>query len=48
MRYRARKLGKLLILAGVLVLAALILPSELWPFCVGVLLIAAGFALCLG
>ena len=46
MRFPNRKLGRLLILLGVLVLAALIMPSELWPFCIGVLLIGAGFALC--
>ena len=26
-------------------LAALVLPSELWPFCIGVLLIAFGISL---
>ena len=46
MRFQYRKLGRLLILLGVLVLAALILPSELWPFCIGVLLIGCGFSLC--
>lgn len=46
MRFQNRRLGRLLILIGGLVLAGLLLPKELWPFCVGVLLIAAGLALC--
>ena len=46
MRYPTRRLGRLLILLGILLLAALILPKEIWPFCLGVLLIAAGLALC--
>jgi uncharacterized membrane protein HdeD (DUF308 family) len=46
MRYPTRRLGRLLILLGILLLAALILPKEIWPFCLGALLIAAGLALC--
>lgn len=45
MRFQYRKVGRLLILLGVILLAALVLPSELWPFCIGVLLIACGIAL---
>ena len=45
MRFQYRKLGRLLILLGILLLAALVLPSELWPFCIGVLLIACGIFL---
>ena len=45
MRFQYRKAGRLLILLGVLLLAALVLPRELWPFCIGVLLIACGVAL---
>ena len=41
-----RKLGRLLILLGALLLVLLILPKEVWPFCLGDLLIAAGLALC--
>ena len=41
MRYPTRRLGRLLILLGILLLAALILPKEIWPFCLGVLLFAA-------
>ena len=40
MRFQYRKVGRLLIL-----LAALVLPSELWPFCIGLLLIACGISL---
>ena len=47
MRFQNRKLGRLLILLGTLVLAALLLPKELWPFCIGIGLIGCGFALCL-
>ncbi len=45
MRFQNRKLGRLLILLGVLLLAALVLPSELWPFCIGVLLIVCGITI---
>ncbi len=45
MRYQYRKVGRLLILLGVLLLAALVLPTELWPFCIGVLLIICGVSL---
>ena len=45
MRFQYQKVGRLLILLGVLLLAALVLPSELWPFCIGVLLIACGISL---
>ncbi len=46
MRFQYRKVGRLLILLGVLLLAALVLPSDLWPFCIGVLLIVCGIAIC--
>ena len=46
MRYPIRRLGRLLILLGVLLLTALILPREIWPYCLGALLIAAGLSLC--
>ena len=46
MRYPTRKLGRLLILLGALLLAFLILPKQVWPFCLGALLIAAGISLC--
>ena len=46
MRFQYQKVGRLLILLGVLLLAALVLPSELWPFCIGVMLIACGIAIC--
>jgi hypothetical protein len=46
MRFPYQKAGRLLIVLGVLLLAALVLPSELWPFCIGVLLIACGVAIC--
>ena len=45
MRFQYRKVGRLLILLGVILLAALVLPSELWPFCIGVLLFACGISL---
>lgn len=45
MRFQYRKLGRLLILLGALLLAALVLPREVWPFCIGVLLIGCGVAL---
>ena len=45
MRFQYRKVGRLLILLGVILLAALVLPSELWPFCIGVLLTACGISL---
>ena len=44
MRYQYRKIGRLLILLGVLLLAALVLPREIWPFCIGLALIACGVA----
>ena len=46
MRFQYRKIGRLLIVLGALLLAALILPSELWPFCIGVLLILCGICIC--
>ena len=46
MRFQYRKLGRLLIILGALLLAGLILPSELWPFCIGVLLIVCGICVC--
>ena len=46
MRFQYRKIGRLLIVLGVLLLAALVLPSDLWPFCIGVLLIACGIMIC--
>ncbi len=46
MRYPTCKLGRLLILLGALLLAVLILPKGLWPYCLGGLFIAAGIALC--
>ena len=45
MRFQYRKVGRLLIVLGVALLAALVLPSEVWPFCIGVLLIACGVVL---
>ena len=45
MRFQYRKLGRLLILLGILLLAALVLPSELWPFCIGILLIFCGISI---
>ncbi len=44
MRFQYRKVGRLLIVLGAALLAALVLPSEVWPFCIGVLLIACGVA----
>ncbi len=46
MRFQYRRVGRLLIVLGVLLLAALVLPSELWPFLIGVTLIACGIAIC--
>ena len=46
MRFQYRKIGRLLILLGALLLAALVMPKELWPFCIGVVLIACGIAVC--
>jgi len=46
MRNRGRKLGRLLILAGSLLLMSLLLPSELLPYLLGAALIAAGAFLC--
>lgn len=46
MRFHPQRTGRALILLGIIVLAALILPSELWPFCIGVVLIGAGLCLC--
>ena len=46
MRFQYRKVGRLLIVLGAMLLAALILPSELWPFCIGVLLIVCGVVIC--
>lgn len=45
MRRPCRKLGRLLIAAGLLLLVIRILPAELGPFGVAVLLIAAGLCL---
>lgn len=45
MRFPCRKAGRLLIVAGVLLLAVLILPADIWPFCGAVGLIAAGVCL---
>ena len=44
MRFQYRKIGRLLILLGALLLAALVMPKELWPFCIGIVLIACGVA----
>ena len=46
MRCQRKKIGRAMILLGVVVLAALILPKELWPFCIAVLLIGIGIILC--
>ena len=46
MRFQYRKAGRLLILLGALLLAALVLPRELWPFCIGIALIVCGAAIC--
>lgn len=43
---RSRKLGRLLVLAGTLLLLALLLPPELLPYLLGAGLIVAGVALC--
>jgi|GEM_PF-6584021 len=46
MRCQRKNIGKVFILLGVVILAALILPKELWPFCIAILLIGIGIILC--
>ena len=45
MGFRCRKLGKLAVLLGLALLAALLLPAERWPLFLALALIAAGIAL---
>lgn len=40
-----RKLGKLTLLLGLALLAALLMPAERWPLCLALLLIGAGISL---
>lgn len=45
MRFSCRKAGRLLIVLGLLLLAILILPTDVWPFCLAAGLICAGVCL---
>lgn len=45
MRWNNRKSGTLAILLGVGVLLAVILPAGLWPFLIGLTLIAVGICM---
>ena len=47
MRFPYRRLGRVLILLGVILLAILIFPDGCWPFCIAVGLIGAGICLLL-
>ena len=47
MRYPLRRLGRLLILAGVLLLAVLIFPDGCWPVLLALGMIGAGVCLLL-
>ncbi len=46
MKKRTNRLGLLLLIAGVLVILALVLPSTFWWFALGIILIAAGICIC--
>ena len=45
MRYSCRRAGRLLILAGAILLVILILPDGCWPVCLALGLIGAGICL---
>ena len=46
MRKRPHRFGLLLVGAGILVILALVLPSTVWWFALGLVLIAAGVCVC--
>ena len=47
MRFPCRRLGRILILLGVILLAIVIFPADCWPVCLAVGLIGAGVCLLL-
>ena len=45
MGFHSRKLGRLIVLLGLALLVALLLPADRWPLCLALLLIGGGICL---